>query len=301
MKKVFLFLLCCASLPGAAQEIDVLQKQAAETVPFAQPFAVRYDIAHTPGYQVTLDEDSLSKDFEISQVSSVQNSPGTLTYDFTALPFALGKSTFTATFLLTQEGKTFAQTSEPVYINVTPAKTFPDKTLREIRAPRIPAGWLTWLLAALAAAAFVYVLWLWRKKLREKPLKLKQEEDNRPGNVIALGKIDMLLGSGLWEQRQYKLFYITLSDILREYLRRQFKVDASADTSAELLRRVKNMPQMAPLMYQLRDFLSSGDLVKFAKAVPSEQIRDKDVKILRELITETAPKEMIPDKQEEKK
>lgn len=59
------------------------------------------------------------------------------------------------------------------------------------------------------------------------------------------------------------------------------------------------MTQMAPFMYQLRDFLSSGDLVKFAKAVPSEQIRDKDVKILREIIIETAPKELSPAARED--
>ena len=110
-----------------------------------------------------------------------------------------------------------------------------------------------------------------------------------------------MLDSGLWENQQYKLFYITLSDILREYLWRQFHIDASADTTAELLRRVKNMPQMSSLMYQLRDFLSSGDLVKFAKAIPSEQIRDKDVKLLREIIVETAPKELTARPQEEEK
>ena len=116
--------------------------------------------------------------------------------------------------------------------------------------------------------------------------------------MIALSKIDALLNSGLWEKEEYKLFYISLSDILREYLWRQFKIDASADTSAELLRRVKNMPQMAPFLYQLRDFLSSGDLVKFAKAVPNEQIRNKDIQILREIIVETSPKEILTDKEE---
>ena len=238
MKKLVLlclFIWTAGSIFG--QEISVVEKRAAEKVPFAQPFALQFVLSHTPGYQVTLDEDSLSSDFEITQVSSAENSPGTLTYDFTAIPFVLGKSTFTVTFDLTQEGKTVAQA---------------------------------------------------------KPREIAREQDTRPGNVIALSKIDALLDSGLWENQQYKLFYITLSDILREYLWRQFHVDASSDTTAELLRRVKTMPQMKPLMNQLREFLSSGDLVKFAKAVPSEQIRDKDVTLLRQIITETAPKELAP-------
>lgn len=300
MKKTVLFsFFLFAAAFVSAQELNVVEKRAPETVPFAQPFALQFILSHTPGYEVTVDEASLSKDFEISQVNAVQNSPGTMTYDFTAFPFVLGKATFTVTFELTQNEKPFASAKEEVFVNVTRAKTFNDQNLREIRPPHIPSGWLTWLLAALALGALIYVLRYWWKRTQEQARSIADVQDTRPGNVIALSKIDALLDSGLWENRQYKMFYITLSDILREYLWRQFHIDASADTSAELLRRVKNMPQMAPLMYQLRDFLSSGDLVKFAKAVPGEQIRDKDVKLLREIIIETAPKELTSAKQEE--
>ena len=295
MKKLVLlclFIWTAGSIFG--QEISVVEKRAAEKVPFAQPFALQFVLSHTPGYQVTLDEDSLSSDFEITQVSSAENSPGTLTYDFTAIPFVLGKSTFTVTFDLTQEGKTVAQAKEEVFVDVPRVKTFDDPNLREIRPPHVPAGWLTWLLVALALCALAATGYYWYKRLQAKPREIAREQDTRPGNVIALSKIDALLDSGLWENQQYKLFYITLSDILREYLWRQFHVDASSDTTAELLRRVKTMPQMKPLMNQLREFLSSGDLVKFAKAVPSEQIRDKDVSLLRQIITETAPKELAP-------
>ena len=302
MKKTVFFLLFLAgTLPLAAQEISVVEKHAPQTVPFAQPFALQFILSHTPGYEVTVNEESLSGDFEITQVSSSDNSPGTITYDFTALPFTLGKTTFTVTFELTQDGKPFADTQQEVFIEVPRAKTFDDPNLREIRPPHIPSGWLTWLLAAILLGSLIYVWYYWYKRLHQRALAVLPQQDTRPGNVIALSKIDALLDSGLWENQQYKLFYITLSDILREYLWRQFHIDASADTTAELLRRVKNMPQMSSLMYQLRDFLSSGDLVKFAKAIPSEQIRDKDVKLLREIIVETAPKELTARPQEEEK
>ncbi|MDD6152423.1 MAG: hypothetical protein PUC11_00520 [Elusimicrobia bacterium] len=302
MKKfLFPFLLICLLTPLAAQELSLIEKQAPKRIAFAQPFALQYDFSHTPGYLVELDEQSLSPDFEIKDRAVRQNSPGTVTFDFTVLPFTLGKSTFTATFLLSQNGKTAAKAEDETFITVAPAKTFDDKNLREIRPPQIPAGWLTWLLAALAALALAGVLWFWYKKTREKSLAVLQQqaEDNRPSDEIALSKIDALLNSGLWEQRHYKLFYITLSDILREYLWRQFKIDASADTSAELLRRVKNMPAMAPLLYALRSFLSSGDLVKFAKAVPEEAVRNKDIQLLRQIIRETSPKEtLLPPKED---
>ena len=228
-------------------------------------------------------------------MAAQRKSPGTLIYDFTALPFTLGKSTFTVTFNLEQNGKTTAQTKAEAYIDITPAKTFNDKNLREIRNPSIPASWLVWLIAALLLGALIYVLYAWYKKLHEKQLSVSHApEDPRPGNEIALSQIDALLDSGLWENAQYKVFYNTLTDILREYLWRQLKIDASADTSAEILARIKTMPKLAPLRAQLRQFLSSGDLVKFAKAVPSLETRNSDIQLLREIIVETSPKELAP-------
>ena len=139
------------------------------------------------------------------------------------------------------------------------------------------------------------MLYAWYKKLHEKQLSVSHApEDPRPGNEIALSQIDALLDSGLWENAQYKVFYNTLTDILREYLWRQLKIDASADTSAEILARIKTMPKLAPLRAQLRQFLSSGDLVKFAKAVPSLETRNSDIQLLREIIVETSPKELAP-------
>ncbi|WP_428061011.1 hypothetical protein [Candidatus Avelusimicrobium stercoris] len=296
MKKLFtLFSLVFSFAPCGAQEIHLIEQKAADKVPFAAPFALQFSLSHTPGYEVSVDENSLSKDFEITQMSAKQNSPGTLTYDFTALPFTLGKSTFTVTFNLVQNGRTAAQTKAEAYIDITPAKTFNDKNLREIRNPSIPAGWLAWLVAALLLGALIYVLYAWHKKLHEKELSVSAEpEDSRPGNEIALSQIDALLDSGLWENAQYKVFYNTLTDILREYLWRQLKIDASADTSAEILARIKTMPKLAPLRTQLRQFLSSGDLVKFAKAIPSLDTRNRDIQLLREIIVETSPKELAP-------
>lgn len=286
---LFSFTLC------GAQELQLIEQKAADKVPFAKPFALQFSLSHTPGYEVTVAKDSLSKDFEITQMAAQRKSPGTLIYDFTALPFTLGKSTFTVTFNLEQNGKTTAQTKAEAYIDITPAKTFNDKNLREIRNPSIPASWLAWLIAALLLGALIYVLYAWYKKLHDKQLSVSHApEDPRPGNEIALSQIDALLDSGLWENAQYKVFYNTLTDILREYLWRQLKIDASADTSAEILARIKTMPKLAPLRAQLRQFLSSGDLVKFAKAVPSLETRNSDIQLLREIIVETSPKELAP-------
>jgi hypothetical protein len=49
------------------------------------------------------------------------------------------------------------------------------------------------------------------------------------------------------------------------------------------------MPQFTPLLNDLRNLLGSGDLVKFARFVPTVQIRNKDIELLRTLIKQTTP------------
>ena len=175
-----------------------------------------------------------------------------------------------------------------------------DKNLREIRPPHIPFGWWFWIFVLLAVASCVYAWTTWRRHKAQAGLSLRATRDDRPCDKIALSQLDSLLASGLWERQAYKLFYITLSDILREYLWHRFQTDVSADTSAELVRRVKSIPLLEPQITPLRDFLNSGDLVKFAKVQPSENTRNKDVQFLRGLIQATAPQEAASKPEENK-
>ena len=273
-----------------AQELHVTEVHAPETTPFAAPFTVQYQLSHTPGLAVTVDEKSLSGDFEIQQMTSSDNSPGTTAYDFTVLPFVLGKSTFTVTFELQDNGQTVSAPADPAYIEITPVELFKDKKLREIRPPFIPAGWGTWLMVLLAIAVLLYILHLWKQRLRRRHLlHLREQDDLRPSHVIALSKINALVQSGLWEHEQYKIFYITLIDILREYLQRRFTLDVSADTSAELLSRIKTREDLQSFVPLLRELLSQSDLVKFARAVPQEEQRNEHIRWLCQFINQTTP------------
>ena len=298
MKKlgIFLFLLLTGSL--GAQELSVSSNMPVDKAVFAKPFTLTYTLKHTPGATLQLQEDSLSPDFAIQRQQISTPTPDSTDYQLTVFPFSLGKSTFTATFVAQIGEKELSQAAQPIYITVSQAATFRDKDLREIRAPRAPRSWWAWLWVALAPAVLGYIAYLWHKRLQKNSLQIVKEDDHRPADEIALSKIDALINSGLWEQHQYKIFYITLSDILREYLWRRFRLDTFADTSAELLRRVKSQKMLQPLLNSLKDFLASSDLVKFANFTPEEMVRNKDIQLLREIITETSPKEIVPTAQE---
>ncbi len=303
MKKLFLFFLLTfltAVLP--AQELNFTSQNIPQEASFAQPFDVRFELSHTPGYQVSLDKNSLPADFKLTSEQLENLSPGTASYQLTFLPFTLGVSTFTAVNiqLLNSNGEIVARAaSDTKQVKVNPVQFFKDKDMRDIRPPYIPTSWIWWLLCALVLAALIWLAWRFWHKVRENQAQAKEVQDNRPADVIALSKIQLLLQSGLWEKAQYKTFYIELGEILREYLWRRYQLDVSADTSSELLRRLRTQPQLKPLLQSLREYLSSSDLVKFAKVIPTQSTMQQDVTTVEHLVRATTPRPQTHEQQEE--
>lgn len=291
MKKFyFIFLLFITANFPAAQELHITEAQAPEKAPFAQPFTAEYHLSHSPEYQVSVDVASFPDSFAVTDTQTTSGSPGTTAYKFTVLPLALGKSTFTVSFQLNQGKQIVATEQTPLYVEVTPVQVFKDKKLREIRSPFPVHNWWWWLLLLLFTTALIYAIYLYRKRKQKLGgLSLNKVQDNRPCDVRALENIDMLVQSGLWEKGQYKIFYITLIDILREYLQHRFNLDVSAETSTELLAHIKTKEELSVFVTSLRELLSASDLIKFAKAIPNEQQRNRHILILRELIKRTTP------------
>jgi hypothetical protein len=271
-----------------AQTAEVLHTTLPETASFATPFTAQAVISHPAGAKLQLVKDSVPADFAITNLFFNEVSPEKTQADMDVLPLTLNKSTFTVSFALTTHPDQVVTLNHPLTVN--PVQLFKDKKLKEIRPPKRPFDWALMLCILLAITALVCLLIWWIRKIRKDAKLLDASQDKRPAHIIALSQLDILIDSGLWEQKQYKLFYITLTDILRTYLQRAFGLDVSADTSAELLRRIKTQPQLAKFTQDLRAFLASGDLVKFAKAEPSENTRNQDITCLRQFITQTAPK-----------
>lgn len=289
MKKITLYLLTMFLAWGAhPQTLGIARTEAPQEVPFAKPFVATLEVTHPEGESVTLLPQSVSPDFTVAQANVQPISPTATQVQLKLLPFTLEKSTFTASFALTANPE--VTTPVEIALTVTPVQLFKDNDFKEIRPPHRPFDWALWLCILLALVALVcFIIW-WVRRMKQQEVRLSTPMDNRPAHVIALSQLDALVDSGLWENKQYKVFYITLTDILRTYLYRAFGLDVSADTSAELLRHLKTKPQLGSFMHALRAFLASGDLVKFAKFIPDEQTRNTDITVLREFITQTAPK-----------
>jgi hypothetical protein len=120
------------------------------------------------------------------------------------------------------------------------------------------------LLVLLIIAGILYYL----KKRPKKVVVVVPPAPVIPIHVIALQKLTELRDKKLWQQDQVKLYYIELSEIIREYLEKRYKITAHEQTSEEIFASLRHMEIAEENRNALRQTLVLADLVKFAKEKP---------------------------------
>lgn len=124
-----------------------------------------------------------------------------------------------------------------------------------------------WLLGLLVLVIIGLAVWYYVK--HRKP---KVDENGEPvkGPSIppydkALGDLESLKEQKLWQAGKLKEYYSSLTDIAREYIEGQFKVNAVEMTTDDILREVRDLHFEASLYGKLKNTMELADLVKFAK------------------------------------
>ena len=120
-------------------------------------------------------------------------------------------------------------------------------------------GWSVGSAATLVWAAVALLVWPGRtRQLTPKQWALKQLEQLRDSEVMSEGDTEQ--------------FYVRLTDIVRQYIERQFAIAAPILTTDEFLAEATQHPSLQEEQRaSLRVFLSLADLVKFAQFQPSAE------------------------------
>jgi hypothetical protein len=165
--------------------------------------------------------------------------------------------------------------------------------IRDIRGPLgIPMSRLRMLLLALAPLLLVALLFTIARRLRSKG-------DRSPGpafapleraaHEVAIEALSALEASGLVE-RDVKAYHIEVSDILRTYVERRFRVDAMEMTTREVLLGLERARVEESFREGLRAFLDQCDVVKFAKVRPGPDPSRQVLELGRRLVQRSAPR-----------
>ena len=115
-----------------------------------------------------------------------------------------------------------------------------------------------------------YVVWYMRNKWQGRGRELKPAP-KLPPHVVAIKALDELRNRKLWQNGKHKLYYSTLTEILRLYIEGRWAVGALEMTSHEIIKALYDVDINSESRNNLATILITADMVKFAKALPEAE------------------------------
>lgn len=159
-----------------------------------------------------------------------------------------------------------------------------------------------WILGVLLLALAGLVVWYFVK--HRKP-KLDENGEPVKGPVTppydkAIGDLESLKQQKLWQAGKIKEYYSNLTDIAREYIEGQFKVNAVEMTTDDILQEVRELDFSPELFGKLKDTMELADLVKFAKYTTSPLENDNAMSDMTDFVNDSyAHYQAVKAKEEE--
>jgi hypothetical protein len=173
------------------------------------------------------------------------------------------------------------RTQNPVLFVLPPADFAPKDTTETIAAikPIITEKktiedylWIAYILGALLLLG---LLFYFIKKLGKEELEIEEAPIiKRPAHEIAKEKLSSLQQNKIWQEGKIKAYQSELTFIIREYLENRYDINALESTTEEILKDIGKQDFDNTYESDLKQILTIADLVKFAKAKPSDDIHE---------------------------
>ncbi len=129
---------------------------------------------------------------------------------------------------------------------------------------------------------------IYRKYFKNKPQpEIKPIVEKIPLHQLTLYKLDQLEREELWQKGFIKEYHSKITEIIREYFEKQFKLPALERTTTESLKLLSKHPQGIKVLDITSKFLSNADLVKFAKFTPLENVNREMMVQAKEIVKKT--------------
>ena len=157
-----------------------------------------------------------------------------------------------------------------------------------------PYAWSLFVILALIGSYFLII------KTRQKVRERKREI---PPFERAINALHAIEASSLNEQFEYKEYYSQLTDIVRNYIEDDVRIDAMESTTKELILKLELLKDSGKLSLKketidnFKSVLQTADLVKFARSIPGVGIAQADKAVLEVVVKET--KQALPEPTEE--
>lgn len=307
MKKFFLIAaLIVAIFPPPAFSAETRDVQVKAEVDKAfltigDPVIYTVTIEHAPDVRVLSDIPAPPSDiFEIKKVEDIHEKKKKSEITgrrFILTSYRLGEFVLdpvTVRYIKDGQSEKSVQTNK-LYLTVkSVAEGESKEDIRDVKTVvpyKLRPGKLLWVLFALALSGAAFAVYrAFRAKRgalhQPAPPPLTAEEE-------ALQRLRELFESDLLRRGLIKLYFLRLSEILRVYFEKRYRVLAVESTTIEILRALRSLHLESGLYQKIQQVLEASDLAKFAKWVPSPQeilrLNTRAEEIVRESTPVPAP------------
>lgn len=182
-------------------------------------------------------------------------------------------------------------TSHSIF-DIKPQKTLPFR-FGEI------SGYLMWSLVALVVLAIgLYVAYRIMRHYGKSLSDIFHPAPPMPPHEEAFRALERLYVLRLCQHDKHKLYYSTLTDILRRYIAARLEVGAMEMTSDEIIAAMRDVELPKKAAMDMADVLRAADLVKFAKAIPESDENEAAYQAVWDFVELTKPVEEQPTEEE---
>ncbi|MFK7775444.1 MAG: hypothetical protein AB8F94_25105 [Saprospiraceae bacterium] len=186
-----------------------------------------------------------------------------------------------------QVGSPLAQESTPIdSMTVEPIKNVREEPMDFVQDFLIPAG--LFILGFLVLGGIIY---FFVKRMNGPKVEIPKPTEFVPANVIAINQLDELKGKQLWQKGDIKTYQSELTHIIRAYLENRYEINALENTTNQIGLDLKKLNLDESLRTDLQNILQVADLVKFAKAEPTNDIHEQFMNKSIEFIKATKKEE----------
>ena len=179
-----------------------------------------------------------------------------------------------------------------IKIRVNSVKPSEAKDIKDIKPPmEIKVDYRRYIyygLAGLGAALLAFILIFYFKKRRSgENIIPKRRKPIKPAHIEAIEELEKLINSNLLSDGRVKEFYIIISEIIRRYIENRYFIYALEMTTNQVYDSLYNIDLDKENIELIYEFLSSCDLVKFAKYIPEEDENKKIIEQAFDIINKT--------------
>lgn len=282
-KRIVVFLMMCLIFTSnfvLAQGITVNAKTDTNAILIGQQFHINLEASYpknsNASWFVVPDTIGKLQIVERGKMDTVANAAILqLRQSITVTGFDSGRYTippFQLAYRNANDTTTYFASTNPLAITINTVAVDTTKEIRDIKGPiEVPytfADFLPYIIALLLAGLLAYGIYYYIKKSREKTVVPVKYVPKRPAHEIALEDLIKLRDEKVWQQGNIKDYHTRVTDIVRTYIERRFKINALEFTTNELMSSLAIKSLNDELRSKLNFTLTLADMVKFAKGNP---------------------------------